>query len=227
MSNYKIVSDKLDRLITFLRGLTNARVGTYMVKAGFTQADLDEGWTLFRRAAGDRLAVRTDGSEPDPKIVAQLDEFENRFFPIVRATLHRRWPAFEAEVFLNLEQTTGPAVAVTVLTLLDRVAKLEGAGADEARAVLAQRGFNAEAIADATGLLTEMGSLAAPLTFDPELDREQREAAEADAWAWYLEWSEIAQANIKNGKLLQRLGYNSGGRPRKVEGEEAAAPTEA
>lgn len=51
MSNNKIVSDKLSRLLSFLRGCGKRRVGVYLRRSGFTQADLDEGWALLREAS--------------------------------------------------------------------------------------------------------------------------------------------------------------------------------
>lgn len=223
MSTYKIVSDKLSRLLSFLRGCGNARVGAHLRKLGFTQADLDEGWALLREASGGRLAVHADGGEPDPKVVAAIDDFENRWYPIVSATLARRWPALAADVFLNLAQTEGPAVAVTVQTLLDRLAKMPGADGTAARALLAQRGLDDQAIAGVKELLAQMGTLGEAPAHDPEADRKERDAAEDRAWQWYLEWSQIAQAGISNGQVLQRLGYQLGGNQRQTE-QAAPAP---
>ena len=224
MSIYNLSTDKLSRIMAFLRGLADERVGAKMSDAGMEQADVDEGWNLLRLATGDRLAVRANAGVVDPKVVAQLDDFENRFFPIVSGTLRRRWPELADAVFLNLEQASGPDVVITVQTLLDRVNGMPGQAGTDARELLAKRGLNAEAIAGAKALLAKLGTLGKLTGSDPEEDRKRREAAEANAWSWYLEWSEIAQGAIKNGQLLQRLGYNPGGRPRSQD-PVAAVPT--
>ncbi len=36
---------------------------------------------------------------------------------------------------------------------------------------------------------------------------EAREAATAEMWSWYLEWSQIARTVIKNRRLLRSLGF--------------------
>jgi hypothetical protein len=60
--------------------------------------------------------------------------FENTWFPVTRATLEHRYPALNALFFMNLTQTTGVGVAVTVATFLTRLAQLDNPeGASERR----------------------------------------------------------------------------------------------
>lgn len=217
MGDIKTTSDRIARVLTFLRGFTDPQVAAKMAAAGFTQQDLDEGWVLVRKASGERLAVVPgNGGAADPKLIAQLDAWEDRWFPVADATLKRRWPGLHADVFLNLAQTSGPAVAVTVQTLVDRLERLDGKDGKAARELLAKRGLDGHMLANARDLLKQLGTLAPAPTYDPEADRKARDEGEDEMWAWYLEWSQIAQAAIKNGTLLQRLGYLQGGRPKKV-----------
>ncbi len=212
MSNYNVTSDKIHRVLTFLIGAASPRSRKAMSVLGFDQDELDAGWGLLRRAAGDRMDVSAGPQAEDPKLVAAIDAFEDEWFPVVAATLERRYPALHAMVFLNLTQANGIGAAVTVRTLLDRVAQMQGAEAQAAKDLLAKRGFGAEAVAQGNALLAKLATLAPVPAEDPEQDRADRQAAESELWAWYIEWSTIVQAKVKNGQVLQKLGYLRGGR---------------
>ena len=57
---------------------------------------------------------------PDPTVIEELDAWENRWFPVAEATLRRRKPEIADKVFLNLAQTSGIEVAVSVSTQHER-----------------------------------------------------------------------------------------------------------
>lgn len=119
-------------------------------------------------------------------------------------------------MFLNLSQTSGPPVVMTVATLLDRI----DAQSDEVRALLARRGLTPEIIAEARSNIATFSDI----TKEDEstlFDQAADEAAEAELWAWYLEWSTIARTVITNRRHLRALGFL-----RNSKGEVVEAPLE-
>ena len=80
-------------------------------------------------------------------MIEELDAFENKWFPIARVSLERHHPEMAAELFLNLSQTEGVEVAVSVRTFLERLAQMQqgvapfDAGGSEAWKLLQQRGL--------------------------------------------------------------------------------------
>ena len=50
---------------------------------------------------------------------------------------------------------------------------------------------------------------------EPVVDPEARATAEAHLWAWYLEWSGIARATVKDRRVLAALGLRPRGRKKK------------
>ena len=114
--------------------------------------------------------------------------------------------------FLNLSQTTGPGVAVTVAAFLDRLADLEkndgsfGENGPAARELLAQRGLTPDKVKAAQVRVDQLGSFVADTPQDTSV--EDPKAAEDKLWAWYLEWSGIARVAVRDGRLLRTLGFS-------------------
>lgn len=198
-----------------------------MSAAGFTQADLDEGWQLLRDASSVRYA-RTR-PEASASVVGAVDAWENYWYPIVDATLRRRFPELHGQVFLNLSQESGPPVLVSVRILLDRLTELDKATdkqSKDARAVLKDRGLTKAVLDEVKGLLDEAAT-AGDSTEVPVADEAaaEQERAETAMWDWYREWSQIARAAVKDGRLLVQLGLINTGRPRRAAEEpEPAGP---
>jgi hypothetical protein len=114
------VSQKTARVLKFLEASADPRVNPPLAAAGYTSEDLQEGWNLLKRAGTVRL------SQPQPVAVTprtreQLDQFENYWFPLVSASLKRRYPEVHAEVFLNLGQEDGVEVSLNVSIFLERI----------------------------------------------------------------------------------------------------------
>jgi len=228
------LGDKTFRVIRFLLGIRNPRIATALAGYGFKQQDRDEGWALIHALGKGRLEVLPD--EPrDMQTLLKLDAWENHWFPIAQAALDRRFPAVSAQFFLNLAQTEGPAVAISVRTFVDRYAELGAAGtankygAEAAKALelLVARGVTGTVIVEAQSLLTELTQVAPaetlPSTEEQEQDLEQAEAA---LWGWYLEWSQIARVAIKQRSLLRELGFLATRRGADDESEgDAPSPT--
>ncbi|MBI5544701.1 MAG: hypothetical protein HY901_12490 [Deltaproteobacteria bacterium] len=198
-----------------------------MATRGFTSTNLQEGWTLFTTAAGAKMDVvpTSPGTPSDAEAreaLASLDIWENTWFPVISATLERHFPAIHAKVFLNLSQTVGRAVIISVKTMLDRLAGLEKQpNGEAAMKLLVTRGLTPEKIEDAQKLLKKLqaqGEAVIPTT--SPASREEQEKALVDVWAWYREWSAIARTVITRGDVLARLGLRKLKRGSDEEGEE-------
>lgn len=204
------VGAKCRRALTFLLGLGDAGIASGLTMHGFTQADLDEGWDLLRKAAGDKLAAVK--VPKDPARLLQLDGWENTWFPISQATLRRHYPAVHDRVFLNLSQQSGEEVILSTTTFIERVEALAADGEDAQAALdlLDKRGLTGDQIAYAKGLLAGLAEVQPTKVVVP--DAEQQAAAEAALWGWFVEWSQIARTALKKKSQLRALGFATGGK---------------
>ncbi|HEX9295328.1 MAG TPA: hypothetical protein VF881_05820 [Polyangiaceae bacterium] len=207
------IGEKANRALKLLLGLRNPRVASAMAAYGLKDADIDEGWTLLQALGRGKLGI-SPLQPSDIKAVADLDAWENRWFPIADASLLRRYPAVHARLFLNLSQTEGPAVAVSVGTFIERWEQmgatdgpygLEGA---KARELLASRGITSGTIQEARDILALLHKVAPPAT-PPSVEEQKADFARAEdaLWAWYLEWSQVARVAVKQRVLLRQLGF--------------------
>ena len=207
-------SQKTQRALQFLVGIRNRRARRAMAAHGFTEEDFDDGFDRLKATAKTRMDAEPD--EVDPRLVHLLDQWENRWYPIIEAVLRFNFPDVYERVFRNLRQTEGLEVIVMVGTLMDRLDTI-GLPADEgglaegpdALALLDKRGVKADVLGEARGLLEQIGSLEEddPEVRDEALDAEAQAAAEARLWDWYLEWSAIARSAIRDRRLLRTLGF--------------------
>ena len=196
---------KVRRTLTFLTGLTHPQIAAALTPHGFSQAELAEGWELLTKVTGARLGRAPVPAASESDLVA-LDEWENKWFPIADAALARHFPDIRDRVFLNLSQTTGREVLVSVSTFLDRLSALADSEDEQDQAameLLARRGLNAEARNEGDALLAAITSVGEPNDDGNEVEHELEDAM----WTYYLEWSAIARTVIRNGRLLQRLGF--------------------
>lgn len=217
------IGQKAERVLKLLLGLRNARVAEALRQYGFKETDLAEGWRLLQALTAGRLQAR-GALKQDPALLARLDEWENRWFPIAGATLRGRYPAVNDWLFLNLSQTEGPAVVISVGTFVARLNAMAtdaslGAQGKEARDLLAARGLSADTAQVAQTLLTALGTAEPALPSQP-VDVVTQEAAESAMWAWYLEWGEIARVAVTDRRLLRELGFLKTKRPLAQEEEE-------
>ena len=207
------LGDKTFRVIRFLLGLRNPRIATALAGYGFKDEDMQEGWTLINALGKGKMAMLPVGPR-EMETLLKLDAWENQWFPIAQAALDRRFPAASARFFLNLSQTEGPEVAITVRTFVDRYDELGagdakyGAEAKKAQELLISRGVTAGVISEAKDLLGKLTHVAEPTeAVSPDQQAAELEKAEADMWAWYLEWSKIARIAVKQRALLKQLGF--------------------
>ena len=206
------IGQKALRVVVFLLGLRHRQIAAALSRHGLTEEELAHGWTLVSTLTTGRLGST---QSENAALLAQLDEWENKWFPIVHAVLSTRHPAVRESVFRNLKQTSGPEVVVSVSTLLERFEQMarpvgEGGLGEEgrsARDLLVRRGLDAAAVAEARQLLDKLASIAAPETEPDDTWEAADAAAERALWDWYLEWGGIARAVISDRKLLKALGY--------------------
>ena len=194
------LGQKAVRTLQFLMGLRHPAAGAALAAHGFDEAELDRGFGHIKYLLYGRL--RTVDVTRDQNLVAALDEWENKWFPIVSATLASNHPAVHEVVFRNLTQTTGIEVIITVHTLIERVEAQPAA----VRELLGKRGLTAEVIAEGKALVEQVGKFAKNpdgATIDAEADA----IGERALWAWYLEWSSIARTVISDRRLLRGMGF--------------------
>jgi hypothetical protein len=234
------IGDKVTRVLKFFLGLRNKRTVAALAAHGFSDDDLAEGWSLLQKVTRTKLdSAPAVAPTSDPVALELLDEWENKWFPIAAATLQRRAPAAHAWLFRNLTQTEGAAVIVSVGTFVERFERLTkskkdggyGAGGGEAKKILEKRGLSAKVIGEAKDLLKRLQTEASSNEPVPDEEQAEEEAeryakAEADLWAWYLEWSVIARKTVKNRNLLRQLGFlqvGPAGKEEEVAEEEVSA----
>ncbi|UJR78462.1 hypothetical protein [Sandaracinus amylolyticus] len=221
------IGQKASRVLRLLMGLRNPRIAAALQRHGFDDADLARGLSLLGRLTQGRLAVAPVPVSTDPRVVVELDAWENKWFPICEVVLRNHAPEAHERVFLNLSQTTGPEVIVSVGTFVERVTALPrprtdgGLGREgrSARDLLAKRGLTDAVIDDARALLARVERIERTEEAASPRSPEDDALAERDLWAWYLEWSTIARAVITDGRLLRQLGFGGRARPSDAEHE--------
>jgi hypothetical protein len=210
------LSGKAERVLKLLLGLRNRKIAAALASRGFGKDDLEEGLALLRGVTDVSLDALPSHSA-NPAIIQDLDRWENEWFPVASATLLRHYPEIHARIFLNLSQTEGAAVVISVGTFLTRLAELTraeggyGQAGKDARKLLQRRGLTPAVVDEAKALLAQVSTIeeepAEPV--DLEEERARFTAAEDAMWAWYLEWAQIARSTIKERVLLRRLGFLS------------------
>ena len=205
------VGQKAQRVLRFVMGARNPRVVAALQPYGFSDDELGEGMNRLQALARARLGRQAPAEQP--KLIAELDAFESRWFQVARAALEHRFPRVAELLFSNLGRATGVAVALMVRLFLERLAEMEAGAGDygaegvAARAFLAQRGLTSERVAEAQALLERL-DLPDASAVTPAVD--ESKAAEQAMWSWYLEWSTIARVAIRDKRLLRALGFRRG-----------------
>lgn len=205
--------DRFQRVVKFLLAVHDRKIAGYLAERGFSEADRMEGWELFDRATGRHVSMRPIPSSGVTKeLLARIDAWENIWFDVASAALTRQFPEMRARLFLNISKSSGPAVIVSVKTLLDRIDELATDDNERARGALAlleQRGLNEAIRGEARAMLLE--ATAAPM--DPQLpespDAEQaRQQAVEEMWAWYKDWATTARTVIRSKALRIKMGVS-------------------
>ena len=207
-------NEKATQVVRLLLGTRYPQVLAALQRHGFNEADLDEGWALLRA-----LGVQDYGPAPvteaSPDPVPALDAWENRWYPVARATLERHDPTLARKFFHRLPQTEGITVLVSVAVFLKRLQALESGAHGEpgkrARRLLARRGLTAQVVGEAQAHLDAIQTVPQPAVVPPVA-----RARELDTvWAWYREWSRILRTELEDGRLLRGIGLTPARRRRK------------
>ncbi len=200
---------KLRRVFEFLVGLRDERVLAALGTRGFGEPQRAQGWKLLTDLGltrGPSLpAPRANQAEP------ALTAWRYEWLRIVRASLEHDFPTVYAQLLGGLSKP-GHATLGVVLTFLARFDRLQLATDALSRAALAKlraRGLTNERIEAARRLVAAISQPAAPAPDTGKADKRRAEIRKAEAalWAYYVEWSQIARAVIKDERLLKRLGY--------------------
>jgi hypothetical protein len=211
--------DKAQRVLLLLLGIEHAEVAVALTAHGFGECDREEGWRLLRNLKDASLDKRPTASRPLPHLV--LDAWENRWFPVIQATLERHYPHVAEYVFLNVRQTRGIQVHFSVGQVVSRLRKLESeapvADARAARDLLVRRGLTELVLREIEEQINAAWEL--PENAPCPGPAHDGEAAEAALWSWYLEWSRIVRAEVKDRRVLRALGFHAASKAARDSGD--------
>jgi hypothetical protein len=201
------------RGLAFLEGVGTSRsIFTALVKVGFTNADLDEGWALLRRACTTVSGPSTAPPSPHADALVEVEAWWRAASVRARAALRRMHPEQEAFLFAGLDATRGAEAALATSIFLDRCIALERGKKGRARhdegvaalATLEKREITKAERTRVEGLVKAVFS--PPLTAEPEDVAGMRAARLAELHAWLQDWSSSARTVITRRDELIRLG---------------------
>ncbi len=200
---------KLRRVFEFLVGLRDDRVLAALAARGFGEEQRAQGWELLTALGVTRVASlpapRTNQAE------LALTAWRYEWLRIVRASLERDFPMVYEQMFGGLykrrHETLG--VVVTFLARFDRLQRASDATSRAALSKLRARGLTSERIDEARQFIAAMSRPAepAPERGNAAKRRAATRKAETALWAYYVEWSQITRAVVKDERLLKLLGY--------------------
>lgn|GEM_PF-3383632 len=199
---------KMRRVLEFLLGLRDDRVGAALATCGFSASDRERGWTLLRNLGMTQAAPPPAALDHAPD--AALDGWRYQWLRIAKVSLELDFPRVHDQIFAGIGWNQ-PSIAV-LSKFLARYEKLQRAADGPSRAAvakLAARGLTSERIQEARELMMGFAVLKPVQVIDPAIRRAAVTAAEAALWNYYLEWSQIARAVIKKPRLLSLLGFGA------------------
>jgi len=204
----------LTRVVRFLVNVSTPALGARARRDGYNNEEHTLGWQLWRTAAGEtrpfehwlreqEVSEEIDTAE-QVRLLQEIDDFENRWFPRTRAIIRRVVPRdrrdrFAAAFFKDLaQQPLGPAVVGSVGTYVTRLEGLErnpDSDAKAVRATLRKRGLTDRRIQAIKNLLKEAGSGAESTTSPAAVSAAELEAARTaqlealtDLRDWFNDW---------------------------------------
>jgi hypothetical protein len=210
---------------------TNRAIRAAFARRGYTQLVHEQGWQLTLRASGYRRMTPVVFDSPEAtSAIATIDSWDEPTFRVARAALAGEFPDQGQLVFQDLQAQTGVAAVVSVTTFLDRLDVLENDKDRKATrkidhaalAKLALRGITPAERARMRELLTvALGPSAEvpdedPSAVDPAAESAELRAAKVELYRWYVEWREVAKADIKRRDHLIQLGVAQRKAPKKA-----------
>lgn len=154
----------LQRVVRFLVNMLDPAYADKARREGYSSKEHALGWQIWRTAAGETRPFEhwlrgqdvSDGADVDGteqrRLLQELDDFENTWFPRTRAIIRRVVPQdrrerFAAAFFKDLvQQPLGPAVVGSVGKYVARLEGLDASADEDAKAVremLRSRGLTA------------------------------------------------------------------------------------
>lgn len=218
-----VLDDVPSRALKFFGAVsTNPYIRAALNARGYTDAIHERAWSLVLKAAGFRQPLATLLQKPEAAAaMKELDLWDEPNFRVARAALLET-PDQLDHVFAGLEAQEGSGSVASVRTFLDRLDELESSPEREATrdvdhaalAKLADRRIGPEERARLRGLIAAATGSPDPAKLAPdpvklekeETMRAEQRAAKIELWMLYMEWSEIAKADIKRRDHLIQLG---------------------
>jgi hypothetical protein len=190
-------------------------------RAGYTEEDHRNGWSLYLTAMGFRQAPPSSAT-PAARVsqqmaIAGLDQWDAPAFERAHAALAAAYPSQRAYIFNGLRASTGVGAVAGVKTFLDRVAVLRN-GSDPARAatrdadraaadLLARRRIvHADVEAGLRKLIDQATSMPEAKEDPPIEDSADFRAAAIGLRAWLTDWRAQARTLIRRRDHLISLG---------------------
>jgi hypothetical protein len=196
-----------EQIVRFLVALRDPKILRVLSEAGFTDEEYEEGWRRLRAIGVRTTKVRPAAKEPETldALLDQLSAWIKRWFPITEAALRHHHPELVEPFFEHLPVVRGMAAIIAAGKFIGRLRSLDEKH-PEARALLRARGLDDAEVTHARALVERAERFTPPprdedLVDDKAVDR---------AWAWYVEWTAIARATVKDRPSLR----NALGTPR-------------
>jgi hypothetical protein len=209
-------SQKAERVLRLLLGIRDVRVSQALAGRGFCSEDLEQGWSKLRSLARGRLdALSSTPTGIEPSVLADLDRWQSRWFPVAEVILTRYHPELGRHVLLGLSPAEGPGIVSTLDTLVERLTTLFATTDEESRAAvrrLVGRGLTERELSQARAWVTAARTTQVPATVEaqsPGVHEEEHRRAERELWDWYLTWSRVARETITERSLLRSLGLGT------------------
>ncbi|HEX2878096.1 MAG TPA: hypothetical protein VHO25_01040 [Polyangiaceae bacterium] len=199
---------KVLRTLRFLLGLRRPEAHVPLAPYGLTQQELEAAAQLVRAATEPQLR-KTNYGAVNPALLDELDVIDNQWFPIIKHVLTRHSPEIADWTFLNLAQSTGIDLVVSLGTLFSRLGALaDGSSPFGEQGVVAFHTLQARGLTDEVlERINQLLGSVAEFSSGPSFDEAAHEEAIDKLWAWYLEWSGIARTVIKTRTVLRALGF--------------------
>jgi hypothetical protein len=205
-------------VLDFLIALESPEIQAELGSHGMSADVIEEGWRLLRDFARHRrLYVPEDRVAQIPA----LEAWEARWRVVADAALAGRFPAVHRALFAKLGRGQGRMVVASTDVFIDRLRTLRkrrDAESRDAVAILEKRGLGEATLREAEEHIRSLARLRETKAPDPK-----RQKATSDAlWSWYLEWSKISRAVIRDARMLKALGFGRAGRPRQTSARRAS-----
>lgn len=205
------LAQKVDRVMRMLLGLRHWQVALALKERGFTAADIDEGYRLLRGLTVADVASVTPHAESGATRDERLRAWMHDHFAAVEVGVRRQHPQLADKLFPREIVSGASGTIHTTLPPYDRAVyfvkhydELVSSGTLEAKEVQAfftKRNLTEAHLAELRALV---GAKHGPRWTWPETDFTE---AERRLWDWYLDWSGIVRARVRDKRVLRELGF--------------------